>query len=526
MKNSFLPASFTGVLLLLSFSNFAQTPNLGAASTFSVFTAVGAFDNLGNTSIVGDIGTDDGAFTGFPPGVVTGQIHVENATSAMAKTDVLAAYTFLDNLTCGAVLSTSLGGGQILAPNIYCLGGASTLTGTLELNGGGNQNAVFILQINGAFSTGINSQVILTNGASICNVFWQVNGMFSLGDGSVFRGTLIAEGAISLLEGSSVFGRALSTAGAIDLHNNVVTIGLSPICNITVGGVFCAGQSTQLCATPGMASYLWNTGLATPCISVNAAGTYTVTVTNANGCTSVCSQIVSVNPPPTCNITGIPTFCPGGSTSLCATPGQSAYLWSNGSVSPCISVNLPGTYAVTITAANGCTSSCSQEVSLNPPPTCTITGIPSICGGLSSQLCATPGQSAYLWSNGLISECIPVNVAGIYAVTITAANGCTSNCSQMVSGNPPPTPDGPCLQSFCFGDIPTVADLAPNGPGFLWYATPTGGMPLPLNTVLVNGGHYYASQTVGGCESATRFHVMVSVVTPAPGHICLGGCSN
>ncbi|MDQ3018002.1 MAG: ice-binding family protein, partial [Bacteroidota bacterium] len=68
------------------------------------------------------------------------------------------------------------------------------------------------------------ANVVLINGASLCNVFWQINGAFSLGDGSVFNGTIIANGALSFLQGASLFGRGLSTAGAISLQNNIVTI--------------------------------------------------------------------------------------------------------------------------------------------------------------------------------------------------------------------------------------------------------------------------------------------------------------
>ena len=56
----------------------AVAPPLGAASSFVLFTSVGAFDNVGPSVIRGDIGTNAGAFSGFPPGVVTGSIHVAN----------------------------------------------------------------------------------------------------------------------------------------------------------------------------------------------------------------------------------------------------------------------------------------------------------------------------------------------------------------------------------------------------------------------------------------------------------------
>ncbi|MGB3085216.1 MAG: ice-binding family protein, partial [Saprospiraceae bacterium] len=200
MRRENLFSILFGLLFMMPNFVFGQIPNLGEATSFALFTAAGAFNNLGNTSIVGDIGTDVGAFSGFPPGILVGEIHVADATSAQAATDVDVAYSYLSSLTCGMVIGTTLGNNQVLTPNIYCLGAASSLNGDLILDGEGDPNAIFIFKINGALSTSTFSNVVLLNSASLCNVYWQVNGAFALGDGSVFRGTLLVNGAISLLE--------------------------------------------------------------------------------------------------------------------------------------------------------------------------------------------------------------------------------------------------------------------------------------------------------------------------------------
>jgi hypothetical protein len=76
-----------------------------------------------------------------------------------------------------------------------------------------------------------------------------------------------------------------------------------------------------------------------------------------------------------------------------------------------------------------------------------------------------------------------------------------------------PAPTGQANQSFCnFGSAPTVAALTAVGTGIQWYAAATGGTPLASTTPLTNG-HYYASQTVTGCESSTRLDVTVTVTT-------------
>ncbi len=235
------------LLLLLGFPNlnFGQAPPLGTTADFALFTAVGAFNNTGATVVTGDIGTNVGAFTGFPPGVVIGMIHVADVISAQAATDVAIAYASLASQTCGVVLGIGLGNDQILTPNIYCTGAATTLTGNLILDAEGDPNALFIFQFDGAFSTSTISTITLTNGASTCNVFWQVNGAFNLASNSLFRGTLIASGAIDISIGSTIFGRALSTGGAISISESIVTV---PCNNAMPPTITCPTNLVMECA--------------------------------------------------------------------------------------------------------------------------------------------------------------------------------------------------------------------------------------------------------------------------------------
>lgn len=223
MKNRlFIWFTFSSLSLLPHYV-MSQAPELGKASSFALFTAIGAFDNLGLTVIDGDIGTNAGAYTGFPPGVLNGSAYTADSTSAQVAIDVNIAYDFLVAATCDTVIGVLLGSGQILPPKVYCLGGASSITGDLILDGQGDPDALFIIKIDGALSTSSFSNVLLTDSAAWCNVYWQVNGAFSLGDNAVFGGTIVNNGAISLLDSSDLVGRGLSIAGAIELHNNTVT---------------------------------------------------------------------------------------------------------------------------------------------------------------------------------------------------------------------------------------------------------------------------------------------------------------
>ncbi|MEO6758490.1 MAG: ice-binding family protein, partial [Saprospiraceae bacterium] len=132
------------VALLLSFPKtvFAQVPDLGASASFALFTAAGAFNGDAATSIVGDIGTNVGAYT--PPGFLVGNVHLADPVSAQAAADVALAYGYLAGLTCGSVLAATLGNAQTLSPNIYCIGSAAVLNANLILDGGGTPGAIFI----------------------------------------------------------------------------------------------------------------------------------------------------------------------------------------------------------------------------------------------------------------------------------------------------------------------------------------------------------------------------------------------
>ncbi|MEO8150361.1 MAG: kelch repeat-containing protein, partial [Bacteroidia bacterium] len=155
-------------------------------------------------------------------------------------------------------------------------------------------------------------------------------------------------------------------SGCTGSDSATVTMNLPPPCLITGNGFFCPGSSLQLCAATN-SSYLWSTGATTQCILVSTAGTYTVTVTNASGCTSSCSKTVFTYTAIPYTLTGS-NFCSGDSTELCfviiPSFGGNGYslIWSTGATTDCIKTATGGTYTVTVTDQNGCTSSASITV--------------------------------------------------------------------------------------------------------------------------------------------------------------------
>ncbi len=204
------------VAMLICFPNvnFGQAPKLGTVANFVLFSSHGAVSNTGISQITGNVGTNSGSSTAF--GNVNGVMHDNDSASAQCSKDLLKAYNLLDSATPTAHPSSSLGGGDTLVAGIYSISGASKLSGTLYLNAKGNANAVFIFQLDGAFSAGASSKVTLINGAVACNVFWKIEGLVSLASGTTMRGTIIANNAaIKMGTGDTLEGRALSTTGAV-----------------------------------------------------------------------------------------------------------------------------------------------------------------------------------------------------------------------------------------------------------------------------------------------------------------------
>lgn len=105
--------------------------------------------------------------------------------------------------------------------------------------------------------------------------------------------------------------------------------------------------------------------------------------------------------------------------------------------------------------------------------------------------------------------------------------GCISSPSSAVIINMQPSipsaPTGSSSQTFCSLNNPTVANLLATGSNVLWYDAASGGVSLQPSTGLIDGRHYYASQTVGGCESTSRFDVTATVVTSPVASISYSG---
>lgn len=142
--------------------------------------------------------------------------------------DLQTAYNQLMGISNTTTHGLTFGSNEVLYPGVYTIAGAASIAGVLTLNGNGDSNSIFIFKITGAFNTGATSTVVLTNGASACNVFWISDGAVGLGASTSLKGTVISHGAaVAVGANCLVEGKMLTTSGAIAFGPGTATIPVS-----------------------------------------------------------------------------------------------------------------------------------------------------------------------------------------------------------------------------------------------------------------------------------------------------------
>ena len=309
-----------------------------------------------------------------------------------------------------------------------------------------------------------------------------------------------------------------------------------PIVNITTGPVFCQGSIDTLYATPGFTSYVWSGGGTGNKKAISAGGSYTVTATDAFGCTTSTSITITQLPqPPTPTImaNGPTSLCPGMNVTLTSS-ANSNILWNNGQTAQSFTVDTTGSYTVTVTGANGCksTSTITNVVKHNTTPvTVSANGPLTFCNGNNVTLTVNPGGLSYIWYNsgvatGSTARSTAITSTGTYSVTMIDSNSCpTSSASTIVTVNPNPTvptisANGPL--SFCNGsNVLLTSSSASNN-------TWNNGITSQSQTVYISGTFIDTVTNVFGCKSwsspaVINVHPVASISASGPTTFCFGG---
>jgi type VI secretion system secreted protein VgrG len=195
----------------------AQSVNLGAATSFAVLAGT-TITNTGATTITGNVGLHPGsAAKGFTTVTLHGTKHLADAVALNAKNALVTAYNEAAGATPVKKVPTELGG-KTLKPGVYSSAHLG-LTGTLTLDGPG----VYVFKAGSTLITASGSRVALINGASVCNVYWQIGSSATLGTTTSFKGTIMALTSISLKTGATLQGRALARNGAVTMDHNTIS---------------------------------------------------------------------------------------------------------------------------------------------------------------------------------------------------------------------------------------------------------------------------------------------------------------
>jgi hypothetical protein len=464
---------------------------LGSVANFTIFSSIGAISNTGVSSIEGNIGTNQGAITGFETSLISGTSYIANTVTQQAALDLGAAYTEFSSMTPTITNHTAtFGSGETIFPGIYNISSAGSVAGTLTLDAQNNPSAKFILKFGGAFTSGANTTLFLANGTQANNIYWIIDGAFSLAANAVMSGTIIANGAISIGVNNNLNCKLLSVSGAISTYETLLSItGINNTSTLYYADADQDGYGNLI-----IESCIMQPGYVldhTDCNDSNAQIHPNAIEIYGNGIDDNCNGITDTD-----------TKACGNTTIIAACD---TYTWSTGNGT---TYNESGIF----TFLNGsCTETLDLTIIKILPPTTDL--VQSICSSGTVADLQAEGDSIKWYAsanaeNVLASQTLLIS--GSYYVSNTI-NSCESSKIEVVViviSSPEVVP-----QTFCSSDNPTVSNLIPNGTSIKWSTEATGGEPLEP-TILLRARNYYVSQTIDNCETLrTQVAVKIDAAT-------------
>ncbi len=221
---------------------------------------------------------------------------------------------------------------------------------------------------------------------------------------------------------------------------------------ITGPSGFCRDSTLTLDAGAGYVSYQWSDNSAAQTLSVNTAGTYSVTVTDADNCSAADTVGVDELPVPDPLIAQDANLCQGDSAVLSVSPAFPSYTWSTGESGAAITVSAGGTYSLAVVDANGCPGFDTLVVDAFPLPLPEISGDTLACAGTTTLMGVSSFDSIF-WSTGATDTTqIAVQDPGTYWVEVLDGNGCRGTDSLVYDTLPLPQVAISGPSSLCNGD--------------------------------------------------------------------------
>ena len=486
--------------------NGPAAPALASTACYAIFSSNGAVTNVGVTTVTGDIGSNNGLTTGYNPLLVVGNIHpIPDLSTAQCSVDLGIVYTYLNTLPYNIELlyPAQFGNNLVLTPHTYIMNGAVSLTDSLYLNAQGNANAVFVIQVNGAFSTSVNSKIILINGTQAKNVFWKIDGALSINGNSISKGTFIVNNAAILLaSGVNLNGRILTTTGA--LSTSASTINIPPsigVAGATSDQTVCPGSSAVFSvSSSGGTAYQWRKGstnlinggnisgattatlIINPVSGLDAANNYNLVITGGcagNYTTANVSLVVS--PSATISTTvNNQTVCVGSPVIFSVSvAGATSYQWRKGTtnlinggtisgattgtlgINPVAAIDAANNYNLIITGGCGAsytTANILLVVNNSPSITAAINN-QTVCSGGSANFSVSPTNSGlnYQWRKGTVNLVNGGNISGATSATLiinpVSGSDASSNYNVILNGS--------CATNYTSANVSLVVNLSP-----------------------------------------------------------------
>jgi hypothetical protein len=536
-------------------------------------TAVSCFGGSNGTATIAASGGtpgytylwSNGATTASATGLIAG-------TYSVTITDANSCTSTINNIIVGQ--PSAILNGTPSTTAVSCFGGSN---GTATIAASGGTPAYTYLWSNGATTATASGLIAGTYSVTITDAnscTRTINNIIVGGPASVISGTPSTT-AVSCFGGTngtatitasggtpgytyswSPSGGTGATASGLIAGTYSVTITDANSCTQTINNIIVGGPASIISGTPSTTAvscfggsngtatiaasggtpgytYLWSNGATTASATGLIAGTYSVTITDANSCTRTVNNIIVGQPSAILNGTPSVTAvsCFGGSNgtaTIVASGGTPSYtyLWSNGATTATASGLIAGTYSVTITDANSCTRTINNIIVGEPT---ILNGTPSTtavsCFGGSNgtaTITASGGTAGYtyLWSNGATTASATGLIAGTYSVTITDANSCTRTVNNIIVGQPSAILNGtPSTTAVsCFGGSNGTATITASGgtPGYTYSWAPSGGTGATASGLIA--GTY--SVTITDANSCTR--TINNIIVGGPASIISG----
>lgn len=381
--------------------------------------------------------------------------------------------------------------------------------------------------------------------------FWSGPGGFT----STLQNPVVSASATAAMAGTYTL-TITSISGCVNSTTTTVVVNPLPVATASNNGPVCVGKQLTLTGAPsGFNAYSWTgpngftSDQQNPVVSSSAtaamAGTYTLTVTNSNGCKGSATTTVIINPLPVPTATNNGPICAGTPLILAGGPsGMTSYSWTgpNGftspSQSPTVSLTatsaMAGIYTLTVVNANGCSNSVSTTAVVNPLPVPQASNNGPVCAGSTLSLAGGPASMAsYLWTgpngfvsvlqNPVVSTSATINMAGAYTLTVVDGTGCQASAITNVIVNPGPVATATSNSPVCVGSALTLTGGPASMLSYAWTGPNsfTSTLPSPVvsasATILMSGVYTLTVTAAGGCQDTATTRVTVYTVPVANG---------